>query len=95
MLDKEELEVIIKVDKIAKRLHALFRENSLHRLRLYQEHSCDPDDLKWTPDIHRQNLLIESLCKSLDTLIRMEEGVGSSQELLKDNNNIQIEELTH
>ena len=95
MLTKEDLEVIIKVEKIARQLHDLLRENSLHRLRLYQEHPADPNDLKWTPDTHRQNLLIESLCKNLDTLINQEERDSTPSGPIKNNNKNPVKALTH
>ena len=46
---KTEPEAIIKVVQIAKRLHALLREYSLHRLCLYQKYAFDTYDFKWTP----------------------------------------------
>lgn len=65
---QDENEIIYEVKDIAKELHSLLREDSLHRLHLGQLYS-DPETLKWTPDLVRRSLLAESICKKLDGLI--------------------------
>lgn len=65
---QDENEIIYEVKDIAKELHALLREDSLHRLHLGQLYS-DPDTLKWTPDLVRRALLAESIYKKLNNLI--------------------------
>lgn len=65
---QDENEIIYEVKDIAKELHSLLREDSLHRLQISQLYS-DQETLKWTPDLVRRSLLAESIYKKLDNLI--------------------------
>ncbi len=69
MTEQDEICVIFEVRAIAKELNQLLREDSLHRLRLNQEYSLDPNALTWSPDLVRRALLAEALNKKLDNLI--------------------------
>lgn len=53
---------------MAEALYALLREDSVHRLQLFEKYSRD-EDARWTPDFHRRIELSESLCKTLDRII--------------------------
>ena len=73
MTDQDEIAAIFELSAIAKELHHLLREDSMHRLRLTQEYSMDPNTLKWTPDLVRRALLADTLSKKLDSLIYKKE----------------------
>ena len=52
MIDQDLKTRINDAKKIAEELQYLLHEDSLHRLRLYQEYSSDTDSGKWTPDLY-------------------------------------------
>ena len=65
---QDENEIIYEVKDIAKELHCLLRDDSLHRLHLGQLYT-DPAMPKWSPDLVRRALLAESIYKKLESLI--------------------------
>ena len=63
------MRTIAEARDLANELNELLREDSCHRLSLYQKYSQDPDALKWTPDLTRRTLLADALYKKLDSLL--------------------------
>ena len=82
MKNRDKASVILEAREIATKLHDLLLEDSQHRLRLYGEYACEVDRLKWTPDLHRRNLLAESLCKKLDSLVDSRQASPISYQLI-------------
>ncbi len=60
---------IFEARELAEKLHQLLREDSVHRLRLYNENSPDMDALTWTPDLYHRASIADALCKKLEDLI--------------------------
>ena len=53
---------------IVERLHQMLHKDALHRLQLYQQYSCDPDEGRWSPDLHQQCELVEALRRKLSNI---------------------------
>ena len=79
---QDENEIIYEVKDIAKELHSLLREDSLHRLHLSQLYSGE-ETLKWSPDLVRRSLLAESIYKKLDRLINQKTSPNSRKRYSK------------
>jgi len=60
---------IFEARELAEKLHQLLREDSVHRLRLYNEYSLDLDALTWTPDLYHRASIADALCKKLEDII--------------------------
>ena len=69
MTDKDQISAIFEAREIARRLHQLLQEDTMHRLQLYQKYSEDIDALSWTPDLHHRASIAEALCKKLEEII--------------------------
>jgi hypothetical protein len=54
--------------RLARELNGLLHEDAVHRLQLYQEYARDDDSRKWNPNLYHRCQLIESLCKTLDSV---------------------------
>lgn len=69
MTNQSETPTIFAARELAKILHQLLREDSVHRLRLYNEYSPDLDALTWTPDLYHRASIADALCKILEEII--------------------------
>jgi hypothetical protein len=55
---------------IVERLHHMLHKDALHRLELFQKYACDPDEARWSPDLHQQCELVEALRRKLSNIIQ-------------------------
>ena len=69
MSNQNKTASIFEARELAEKLHQLLREDSVHRLRLYNEYSPDLDALTWTPDLYRRASIADALCKKLEDII--------------------------
>ncbi len=54
---------------IVEQLHHMLHRDALHRLELFQKYACDPNEDKWTPDLHQQCELVEALRRKLSNIL--------------------------
>lgn len=60
---------IVEARLIVEQLHHMLHRDALHRLELFQKYACDPNENRWSPDLHQQCELIEALRRKLSTLV--------------------------
>lgn len=54
---------------IVEQLHRMLHKDALHRLELFQKYACDPNEDKWSPDLHQQCELVDALRRKLNKLM--------------------------
>lgn len=59
---------IVEAQLIVEQLHNMLHEDAIHRLELYQKYAYEPDENKWSPDLHQQCELVEALRRKLARL---------------------------
>ncbi len=69
MSNQNKIASIYEVRELAEKLHQLLRDDSVHRLRLYNEYPLDLDALTWTPDLYRRAVIADALCNKLEDII--------------------------
>ena len=69
MSNQNKTASILEARELAEKLHQLLRDDSVHRLRLYNEYSLDLDALTWTPDLYHRASIADALCKKLEEII--------------------------
>lgn len=60
---------IAEAQKIVEQLHSMLHKDALHRLELFQKYAYDPDEARWSPDLHQQCELVEALRRKLSNII--------------------------
>jgi len=69
MSNQNKTASILEARELAEKLHQLLRDDSVHRLRLYNEYSPDLDALTWTPDLYHRASIADALCQKLEDII--------------------------
>lgn len=60
---------IAEAQLIVEQLHHMLHKDALHRLELFQKYAYDPDEARWSPDLHQQCELVEALRRKLSNII--------------------------
>ncbi|RKZ69347.1 MAG: hypothetical protein DRQ48_07875 [Gammaproteobacteria bacterium] len=68
MNDHDTSNQIAEAQLIVEQLHNMLHKDALHRLELFQKYAYDPNEPRWSPDLHQQCELVEALRRKLSNI---------------------------